>query len=93
MKELPRLSSKEVLILKMLARSGKLYGLEMVEQSGGLLKRGTVYVTLGRMVKKGYVGSHKEPAPPTAPGTPRRQYELTGEGARILRAWEAAANG
>src|SRR5207253_3377248 len=47
---LPR---KERLILELLASEGPMYGLQLVEQSGGGLKRGTVYVTLGRMEAKG----------------------------------------
>lgn len=91
MNQLPLPSSKEALILKMLARRGKLYGLEMVKESGGRLKRGTIYITLSRMENdKGYITSRKEPAPPTAPGTPRRLYELSGHGARVLKALEAA---
>ena len=33
-----------------------MYGLELVTESEGALKRGTVYVTLGRLEEKGYVG-------------------------------------
>ena len=42
-------------ILELLASEGPMYGLQIVEQSGGALKRGTVYVTLGRMEAKGLV--------------------------------------
>ena len=43
----PRLSRKEFDILKYLVdKGGERYGLEMVEDSGGTLKKGTVYVTL-----------------------------------------------
>ena len=44
-----RLSAKEELILDMLISEGQMYGLEMVRASDNQLKRGTVYVTLGRM--------------------------------------------
>ena len=37
-----------------------MFGLQLVEQSNGGLKRGTVYVTLGRMQDKGYVESRTE---------------------------------
>ena len=56
----PRLSSKESLILEFLARGEELYGLQLVAASKGRLKRGTVYVTLGRMEDKGYVTAHAE---------------------------------
>ena len=47
------LSAKETLILELLVRDGELYGLQMVAASKRRLKRGTVYVTLGRMEEKG----------------------------------------
>ena len=85
------LSRKERLILEMLAASGPMYGLQMVEQSEGALKRGTVYVTLGRMDAKGLVESEQEPLPPGAIGLPRRIYKPTALGARMLRAWTVLA--
>jgi DNA-binding PadR family transcriptional regulator len=83
----PRLSVKETLILGMLARDGELYGLQLVATSKGRLKRGTVYVTLGRMENKGYVSSRTEDAPDGAGGLPRRLYEATPYGLRVLKAW------
>ena len=50
----------------------------MVELSDGRLKRGTVYVTLGRMQEKGYLESRQEPLPEGAIGLPRRLYRPTG---------------
>jgi DNA-binding PadR family transcriptional regulator len=87
----PRLSSKERLILELLVADGPLYGLRLVELSGGRLKRGTVYVTLGRMEAKGYVESEQETPAPGAIGLPRRLYRPTRLGTRILRAWTAMA--
>jgi PadR family transcriptional regulator, regulatory protein PadR len=84
---LPR---KERLILELLA-SGPMYGLQLVEQSDGALKRGTVYVTLGRMEAKGLVESQQEPVPPGGIGLPRRIYRPTALGERMLRAWTAFA--
>lgn len=83
----PRLPSKERLILQMLVANGPRYGLQLVEDSRGALKRGTVYVTLGRLEAKGYVESEQEPQPPGAIGLPRRIYRTTGLGERVLRAW------
>ena len=62
----------------------------MVELSGGRLKRGTVYVTLGRMQEKGYLESRQEPLPEGAIGLPRRLYRPTGLAMRVLAAWKAA---
>jgi DNA-binding PadR family transcriptional regulator len=81
---LPR---KEQLILELLVAEGAMYGLQLVERSQGALKRGTVYVTLGRMQAKGLVDSEQEPPPPGAIGLPRRIYQPTALGKRMLRAW------
>lgn len=90
MKSLPRLSTAERLILELLVDQGELFGLQMVETSGGRLKRGTVYVTLGRMQEKGYLESRQEPLPDGGIGLPRRLYRPTGHALRILAAWQAA---
>lgn len=84
---LSRLPAKEQLILELLASDGPMYGLALVERSGGALKRGTVYVTLGRMEAKGLVESVQEPLPPGGIGLPRRIYRPTALGTRTLRAW------
>src|SRR3954464_13017392 len=84
---LPTLSRKESLILELLIDHGAMYGLELVGQSKRQLKRGTVYVTLGRMEEKGYVSSRLEEAPEGAGGLPRRVYEATAFGRRVLDVW------
>src|ERR1700739_1598792 len=84
--DLPRLSDKEALILELLV-AGERYGLQLVATSRGRLKRGTVYVTLGRMEDKGYVASRTEDAPDGAGGLPRRLYRATPFGLRVLQAW------
>jgi DNA-binding PadR family transcriptional regulator len=89
---LPTLSPKESVILELLVRAREMYGLELVAASGGALKRGTVYVTLGRMEEKGYVASRLEDAPPAAGGLPRRIYAPTALGRRVLTAWTTAAS-
>ena len=81
------LPNKERLILELLISDGPMYGLQLVERSDGALKRGTVYVTLGRMESKGFVESEQEPAQPGAIGLPRRIYRPTALGKRMLRAW------
>jgi DNA-binding PadR family transcriptional regulator len=84
---LPRISAKELLVLELLVRARGLYGLELVAASRGELKRGTVYVTLGRMEEKGFITSRQEDAPPAAGGLPRRVYEPTPLGRHVCRAW------
>ena len=85
------LSAKETLILELLGRGGQMYGLQLVEASKRRLKRGTVYVTLGRMEEKGYITSHLEAPPSAAGGLPRRIYQTTALGRRVLAAWTSAA--
>jgi PadR family transcriptional regulator len=86
----PGLSRNERLILTLLA-DGDAFGLELVQKSEGALKRGTVYVTLGRMEEKQYVESRPEPLPPGGIGLPRRLYRPTAYGLRVLDAWSIAA--
>ena len=83
----PSISSREYLVLQQL-RDGEKYGLELVSASGGALKRGTVYVTLGRMERKGFVESRQEPLPLGAIGLPRRLYRATGYGLKVLEAYQ-----
>lgn len=74
------LSAKEELILGLLIANGAMYGLEMVKASKRKLKRGTVYVTLGRMEEKRYVLT----AISAADGSPpRRLYAATERGRRV----------
>jgi len=81
------LPAKERLILELLVSEGPMFGLRLVERSGGALKRGTVYVTLGRMESKGLIESEQETPDPGAIGLPRRIYRPTALGERMLRAW------
>src|SRR5438132_7278498 len=85
------LSTKESLILELLVEKQGMYGLQLVAASKGRLKRGTVYVTLGRMEEKGYISSRLEDAPSEAGGLPRRIYEPTAFGRRVLDAWAHVA--
>jgi DNA-binding PadR family transcriptional regulator len=76
------LSSLELLILQLLADRGPTYGLDLVARSRGRLKRGSVYVTLGRMEGKGLVASHLDERPGEGPS--RRLYQPTAMGLRAL---------
>jgi PadR family transcriptional regulator PadR len=75
-------STLEGLILDLLAVRGSAYGLELVARSRGRLKRGSIYVTLGRMEQKGLVTSRLEGEPGTGPA--RRIYAPTPLGLRAL---------
>src|SRR4051812_4428777 len=81
------LPAKERLILELLVGTGAQFGLQLVQASDGRLRRGTVYVTLGRMERKGFVVSEQEPPVSGAIGLPRRLYRPTPLGERALRAW------
>jgi PadR family transcriptional regulator len=85
------LSVKESLILELLIREKEMYGLQLVAASRRRLKRGTVYVTLGRMEDKGYITSRLEAPPSDAGGMPRRLYQATALGRRVLKLWTTAA--
>lgn len=86
----PFAAETELFVMGMLRDSPKgCYGLELVNESGGRLKRGTVYVTLGRLQEKGFVTS-KVKASAERPGMPRPVYRLTGAGARVLAGAELA---
>jgi PadR family transcriptional regulator PadR len=88
---LPRLSRAERIILEHLVTHGESFGLQIVEQSDGAVKRGTVYVTLARMQQKGLVASRTETPAPGAIGLPRRLYSPTPYGAALLDTLERAA--
>lgn len=77
----------EMLILGLLA-GGEKYGLQLVKDSGGKLKRGTIYVLLDRLEDKGFITS-KTPEP----GSARRLYTIHGSGVRALRAQEVFEHG
>lgn len=85
--DLPSLSPKELLILRMLVTKTR-FGQELVNESDGQLKRGTVYVTLQRMEEKGLIESTQEERPAHEGGLPRRRYKITGEGQRALDTFE-----
>lgn len=79
-----RLAKSEHLILNVLAARGPCYGLELVHASRGRLKRGGIYVTLGRMEEKGLVTSSNGESG-------RRRYRPTALGERALLAARAFA--
>ena len=86
---------RELLVLHLLGSEKiGLYGLDLVARSQGHLKRGGVYVTLGRLQEKGHVLSKKAPARVVLArlGIPgRTMYEITQAGK--LRLVEAQKDG
>jgi PadR family transcriptional regulator, regulatory protein PadR len=83
---LPSISSTESLILDLLEGRER-FGLELVDRSGGAVKRGSVYVLLSRMEAKGFVESWQEERPAGAIGLPRRMYRATPYGLKVRDAY------
>ena len=65
-----------------------MYGLELVEKSDGKLKRGSVYVLLGRLERKGFISGRTEVQ---GSDIPRRVYRPTGLGQQVFEAWRRVA--
>jgi DNA-binding PadR family transcriptional regulator len=84
----PFANKTELLVLSLLKQSpAGLYGLELVRLSGGKLKRGTVYLTLGRLEERGLVNS-KILGPANHPGLPRPTYSIAEAGEKMLEMWK-----
>ena len=83
---LPSISPTESLILDLLEHRER-FGLELIDASGGTLKRGSIYVTLGRMEAKGFVTSRQEERAAGAIGLPRRLYTATAYGVKVRDAY------
>ena len=83
---LPSISGTESLLLDLLEDRER-FGLELVERSGGAVKRGSVYVLLARMEAKGFVESWQEERAPGAIGLPRRMYRATSYGLKVRAAY------
>jgi DNA-binding PadR family transcriptional regulator len=78
-------SAKEAAILAILRDSPKgLYGLEILQASKGTVSRGTLYVTLGRMIDKRFLEARTSQLPKDYPGLPRPLYRLTGLGKTVV---------
>lgn len=82
----PSIAPTESLVLDLLEHRER-YGLELIDLAGGRLKRGSIYVTLGRMEAKGFVTSRQEDRPAGAIGLPRRLYQATPYGLKVRDAY------
>jgi PadR family transcriptional regulator PadR len=89
LKEVPPISQKEAIVLGILfsCAAREMYGLEIIDESSGLLKRGTIYVTLQRMEEKSLVTSRREARPKPEIGVPRRLYRPTGIGEMAFQSY------
>ena len=75
----------------MLTHGEQMYGLQLVVAPKRRLKRGTVYVRLGRMEEKGYITSHLEDLPSRLAVCPAGSNQPTALGRRVLAAWTGGA--
>lgn len=89
-REFPALSGIESLIIELLINQQEMFGLEMVNNSNGELKRGTIYVTLSRMTDKRLVESREVARLEPEIGIPRRKFKVTKYGERVFKAQELA---
>jgi hypothetical protein len=81
---------RRAFILSMLDANRPLTGLELVKASGGLLRRGVVYVLLERLEVAGLIASRIDPeASPENRG--QRLYSITSAGRAAL--WSDAEEG
>ena len=76
-----RKGSAELVVLSLLA-GGERYGLEILEQAGGVLSDGSIYPLLTRLEKEGKVKARW--AMPGDAKIPRKYYRLTREGAALV---------
>lgn len=81
----PFATEAEIKVLTILAENVGLYGLEIVRESRGAVKRGGIYVILNRLEERGLVWSRVRKA--ANPGPPRPRYGITEAGERMLKAW------
>lgn len=85
-----RLSPTEHKVLTMVAELGEAYGLQLFRRAAGELKKGSVYMLLGRLTRKGFVTVRRVPLPEGEIGPSRMAYRMTDAGATALKSWAAA---
>jgi PadR family transcriptional regulator, regulatory protein PadR len=80
----PRLLSYQAVAVLHAVASGVPYGFQIIDETG--LTSGTVYTSLGRLERDGYLRSRWEDARTAHEDKrpPRRYYTITADGARVL---------
>jgi DNA-binding PadR family transcriptional regulator len=87
-RDFPTLS--EVNVMRVLQDAPKgLYGLQIVSQSNGTVGRGSVYVLLDRLERKGFIDVARTDVKGSYPGLQRPHYKLNAEGRRMLATAES----
>jgi tetratricopeptide (TPR) repeat protein len=76
-------------ILELLTRGDAMFGMQMFDEDP-TLKRGSIYVVLPRMERRGYVTSWEDLDSPVIAGMRRRYYRITPAGQRALEVARAA---
>jgi DNA-binding PadR family transcriptional regulator len=87
-RDFPTLAEVNVMRVLQDAPSG-LYGLQIVAESNGTISRGSVYVLLDRLERKGFIDVKRTDVKGTHPGLQRPHYKLNAEGRRMVVAAEA----
>jgi hypothetical protein len=77
-------TGSERLILELLSSGNEMFGLDLVEASGGRLKRASIHVTLQGMASRGLVKYRKEEWPTQSVGISRDLYAVTDAGRQAL---------
>jgi PadR family transcriptional regulator PadR len=90
--KVPELRYTEAVILGVLLSNsaGHMFGLEILEDAGGMLKKGSLYVTLQRMEEKKLLESRQEERQRPEVGIPRRLYNVTGLGERAFNKYRVS---
>jgi len=82
-------TATEFRILSALIALGESHALKLLRHDDQI-KRGSVYVTLTRLKKKGFVKTRLQENPHQS-GPPRPLYTITGEGQKAIDAYKATA--
>ena len=85
-KKPPILTAPEEMILTILDDHDA-YGLQMIKESKGVLKKSSIYARLRQLKELGLVSSVMEQTPEGQKGPPRVLHSITPEGKKILTVW------
>lgn len=78
------LSPLEILILSTIYDAEAMYGLDIVKKTEGIVKRGSVYVTLSRMVDHNLLTAKKQTRDSHQIGPTRVFYQISKHGVETL---------
>ena len=78
------LSTRKLLILRLLSSRPDAYGLDLVSLSNGVLERGTIYIMLADLEDRGFVTSRLENVEDASGRLPRRIYAITAQGKTLV---------